>query len=145
MRKQIFTAVFAAALGAAGCNSGSPGGATNAGDRSSNPLSPDEQKFTLSVPTLSTHLKQSEAKVVAIGVKRGKNFDKDVSLKFDNLPKGVTADPSAPTIKHGEEETKVTFKAADDAAIGDFTVKVTGHPGAGGDATNDIKLTVGKK
>jgi hypothetical protein len=29
--------------------------------------------------------------------------------------------------------------------LGDFTVKVTGHPTKGPDATNELKITVAKK
>ena len=37
-------------------------------------------------------------------------------------------------------------KAADDAALGDFTVKLTGHTATSGtDATNELKLTVAQK
>jgi hypothetical protein len=137
-----------AGLGLVGCNKGTPGGpgATNTGSHSvTTAVSTAEDTFTLSTPTLSTHLKQGESKVVTIGIHRGKNFGQDVSLKLDGLPEGVTADPSAPTIKAGDEDAKVTFKASDKAALGDFTVKVTGHPGKGADASHDLKLTIEKK
>ena len=146
--KQLLASTLAAvcAVGVAGCGTGTPGGpgATNAGSGRTH-LTTADDTFTLSTPTLSTHIKQSESKVVTIGVKRGKNFGQDVTLKLDGLPKGVTADPASPTIKAGEEEAKVTIKAADDAALGDFTVKLTGHPGTGADASNEFKLTVEKK
>ena len=57
----------------------------------------------------------------------------------------MTIDSANPVIKHGDTEAKLTFKAADDAALGDFTVKVTGHPTKGADASNEIKITVAKK
>jgi hypothetical protein len=57
----------------------------------------------------------------------------------------VTLDPASPVIKHGDTEAKITLKAADDAAVGDFTLKVTGHPTKGADAANEFKLTVDKK
>jgi hypothetical protein len=50
-----------------------------------------------------------------------------------------------PLIKHGDTEAKLTFKATDDASLGDFTVKVTGHPTKGSDAANDFKIGVVKK
>ncbi|HSQ56776.1 MAG TPA: hypothetical protein VLM40_13630 [Gemmata sp.] len=144
--KRILAAAIVAAVGSSalvGCSSGSQGGpgASNKGGV----VSPSDDAFTLSVPTLSTKIKQGEAKVVEIGIKRGKNFGQDVSLKLDGLPMGVTADPSTPDIKAGQEEAKVTLKAADTAALGDFTVKVTGHPKTGADATNEFKLTIDKK
>lgn len=128
-----------------GCNKGTEGGpgATNASNKSR--LGQAEDTFSLAVPTFSTKLKQGESKVVDIDIKRGKNFDQDVTLKFDHLPQGVTIEPASPLIKHGDKEAKITIKAADDAAVGDFTVKVTGHPTQGADATNDLKLTVQKK
>jgi len=104
-----------------------------------------EDTFTLSVPTLSTKFKQGEAKEITIGIKRGKNLDQDVALKLDGLPSGVTADPAAPTIKKSEKEAKINLKAANDAAVGDFTVKVIGHPSQGEDASNEFKLTIAKK
>jgi hypothetical protein len=128
-----------------GCNKGTEGGpgATNPSNKSR--IGQTEDTFSLTVPTFSTKLKQGESKVVDIGIKRGKNFDEDVALKFDNMPQGVTLDPASPVIKHGDKETKITVKAANDAAVGDFTVKVTGHPTKGADATNDLKLTVQKQ
>jgi hypothetical protein len=104
-----------------------------------------EETFNLSVPALSTHLKQGETKVASISLARGKNFDEDVTLEFDDLPKGVTIDPASHVIKHGDTEAKFTFQATDDAALGDFTVKVTGHPTKGADAKTEFKLTVDEK
>lgn len=105
----------------------------------------DKDNFRLTVPILSTKLKQGEAKSVSIGISRGKGFEQDVGLKFDSVPQGVTVDPVTPTLKHGDTEAKVTVKAAEDAAVGDFTVKVTGHPAKGTDAVSELKITVEKK
>ncbi len=80
-----------------------------------------------------------------IGIKRGKNFSEDVTLKFADGPKGVTLASASPVIMHGDTEAKVMLKATDDASLGDFTVKVTGHPAKGADATSEIKITVAKK
>jgi uncharacterized membrane protein len=97
------------------------------------------------MPLLTTRIKQSEDKVVAIGIRRGKNFDEDVTVKFEGAPKGVTVDPATATIKGGEKETKVNIKAANDADLGEFTIKVTGHADKGPDATNNLKIIVEKK
>ncbi len=94
---------------------------------------------------MSTKLKQGETKDLAIEVARGKNFSEDVALNFAGVPQGVTLDPSSPVVMHGDKETKVTVKVAADAALGDFTIKVTGHPTRGADATNEFKMTVAKK
>ncbi len=154
--KNIFLATAVLALiGLVGCNNGTPGGPgvdkaktqekNSTVSRAEHGVRQAEDTFTLNPPHLSTKIKQGEAKEVTIGIKRGKNFDQDVALKLEGLPSGVTADPASPTIKKSETEAKINLKAANDAAVGDFTVKVTGHPSQGADATNEFKLTVAKK
>ena len=49
-----------------------------------------DDTFNLSMPLMSTTLHQGESKEVAVGIKRGKNFDEDVTLKFAEGPQGVT-------------------------------------------------------
>jgi uncharacterized membrane protein len=147
--KGLYASLLVAAVVAfTGCNgkstSGGPG-ATNKESSKGTHVGQTDNSFKLSTPTLATKLKQSENKVATISIKRGKNFDQDVTLKFEGLPQGVSIDPANPVLKHGEEEVKVTIKAADDAAVGDFTVKVVGHPKEGPDAVSDLKLEVSKK
>lgn len=136
----------------AGCSQGTPGGpgATNPpADNSTTVQRPDygqaEETFKLTVPTLSTQMKQGETKTASIGISRGKNFDQDVTLKFEELPAGVTITPDTTMIMHSQTEASITLQAADDAALGDFTIKVIGHPKTGVDATSQFKLTVDKK
>lgn len=108
-----------------------------------NPLAGDpENTFRLDAPNLGVSIKQGETKVVTIGISRSKNFDQDVTLKFGDLPKGITIDPAEPTIKHGENDVKLNVTAAGDAAVNDFTIKMTGSPATGKEATNEFKLTV---
>lgn len=104
-----------------------------------------KDSFTLSMPFWTTALKQGETKAVSITISRDKRFDQDVALKFDDLPKGVTVEPVGAVIKNGETEAKFALKAADDASLGDFAVKVTGHPTKGADTTHEFKFTVAKK
>ncbi len=101
--------------------------------------------FTLSMPFWTTALKQGESKSVTIAIKRDTQFDQDVTIKFMDLSKGMSVEPSTALIKNGESEAKFVLKAAEDAAIGDFAIKVTGHPAKGADATNEFKFTVAKK
>jgi uncharacterized lipoprotein NlpE involved in copper resistance len=155
MKNCILTAAAVALIGLVGCNNGTPGGPgvdkaksqekESRTKRVEDSVRQAEDTFTLSVPTFSTKVKHGESKEVTIGIKRGKNFDQDVALKFDGLPSGVTADPPAPTIKSSETEAKINLKVADNASVGDFTVKVIGHPTKGEDATNELKLTIAKK
>jgi hypothetical protein len=104
-----------------------------------------DNTFNLSVPMMSSSLKQGDSAEATIGIKRAKNFDEDVALKFAEVPKGVTIEPASPVIKHGDEDVKITFKAEDEARVGDFKVKVSGHPAKGGDAQIEFKLTIAPK
>src|SRR5207244_3839043 len=140
----IVCLVVSAALALTGCENGKPGG-PGATNPSTHAIGTAEDTFKLETPTLSTKIKQGETKSFSISIKRGKNFDEDVALQFSDLPKGVSLDPPAPMIKHGEKEVHVNAKATDDAALGDFTVKVNGHPAKGSDATNEFKMTIDKK
>ena len=100
----------------------------------------------LSVPLLATSLKQGETKSVDISINRGTNFDADIALSFSDLPTGITLNPARPAIKHGDTKVSITVAATEDAALGDFIVKVTGQPSQGAvDAVNDLKLTVSEK
>jgi uncharacterized membrane protein len=104
-----------------------------------------DDSFSLDLPNLATKIKQGESKVITIGIKRGKNFDQDVTIKFDNVPKGLAFDAPAPVLKRGETETKFTAMATDDAAIGDFVIKTTGQPARGAAAQSELKVTIDKK
>jgi hypothetical protein len=74
-----------------------------------------DHTFTFSMPLMSTTLHQGESKVVAV------------------------------VVKHGDTEANLTFKDSDNASLGEFPGKVTGHPTKGADASNDFKITVAKK
>lgn len=146
--KTPFAGLLTSALVAlAGCNQGTPGGQ---GVTTKPPHKPPaygeaENTFNLSMPRRLTTLHQGETKDVSIGIERGKNFDGDVTLAFADGPQGVTIDSANPVIKHGDTEAIVTLKALSDAALGDFTIKVTGHPPTGPDAANQLKITVSRK
>ena len=143
--KFIFSTAFTVCLMTlTGCGNGTPGG-PGANVNKPPVVGRADETFTLDVPNLSTSLKQGETKMFSIAIKRGKNTDQDVKLSFTDMPKGVTFDPASPTIKHGDQDVKISATAADDAALGDFVVKVAGHPTTGADATNTMKLTVVKK
>ena len=146
--KALFSGLVAGTLViVAGCaDKGSPGGPGVTKDKTSGKtVGQAEETFSLKPPMTSTTIKQGEAKEITIGMKRGKNFSENVTLSFNDLPKGVSIEPSKPTIDSGKDEAKVTVKAADNADLGDFVVKVTGHPSSGPDAINDLKLKIEKK
>jgi uncharacterized membrane protein len=104
-----------------------------------------DRTFSLDVPDLPTTLKQGETKTLSISISRGTDFDQDVTLELSGMPQGVTADPPRAMIKHGESETSIKLQAADDAALGDFTINVIGHPATGADAKTEFKVKVSEK
>lgn len=104
-----------------------------------------KDSFTLSLPLLSTSIQQGETITVAIGISRDKSFDKDVMLRYGKAPTGVTIEPAEPIIKRGGTESPITFTTADDAALGDFAIAVTGYPTKGANASGEFKLTVTAK
>jgi hypothetical protein len=145
--KTSFADLLAVALVAlTGCNEGKPGGSGISNPPRRQPAYGEAEKtFKLSVPLMSTTVHQGETKEVEIGIERGKNFEGDVTLEFADGPEGVTLESASPIIKHGDTGAKVTLKAKADASLGDFTVKMTGHPAKGPDATSEFKITVAKK
>jgi hypothetical protein len=145
--KRLFPGLLVSALAVlAGCNQGTPGGPGATGTTTKkSAYEQANDTFNLKVPILATTLKQGERKAASIGIKRGKNFDEDVALKFAGMPKGLTLEPSSAIIKHGDEEAKFTLIASNDASLGDFTINVTGHPSKGADALIAFKIAVDKK
>ena len=151
--KSLQVGLVALALAALnGCTQGTPGGpgtTSTPGTTTTTAQKPilgqAEDTFNLSVPLLSSSLKQGEQMEATIGIKRAKNFDQDVALQFADVPAGVTVEPASPTIKHGDTDAKITFKAGDEAPLGSFKVTVTGHPTKGGDAQIDFKLAIAAK
>jgi len=132
------------ALVSTGCErTGTPGGPGASATGTKPPLY-GEADNTFDLTTHSASLKQGEAKPVSIGIKRGTNFQGDVAITFADIPQGVTIEPTSTAIKHGDTEAKVTIKAGPDASLGDFMIKVTGHPTKGSNALVDLKLSVSK-
>jgi uncharacterized membrane protein len=125
-------------------HAGGPGAATSASQKAP-VVGESEGTFDLSPPSTAVHVKQGETKEVRIDIKRGKNFDKDVALKFADVPKDVEVKPADPVIKHGDTGVVLMITAKDTAAVGDFKVKVTGHPTEGKDAAETLEIKVSAK
>jgi uncharacterized membrane protein len=106
-------------------------------------MTPDT--FKLSLPSTSTHVKQGESNTASISISRGKTFSQDVRLSFENLPPGVTVEPTTATVKPGDSSVMVTVRASETAKPGDYAVRVIGHPASGPDSNGDMKITVKQK
>jgi hypothetical protein len=143
MKKSLNGWTLAAILAIAGCNQGTPGGPGATKDNTK--LNQADSTFNLSVPVLASSVKQGNQIEATVGINRAKNFAEDVSLKFADVPKGVTVEPANPSIHHGDTSAKIKFTAIDDAPLGDFKIKVIGHPDKGSDAQVEFKLEVSAK
>lgn len=143
--KRFFTAIlFALLITAMGCNQGTSGGPGATDPPSKAPLTGQtEDTFSLTIPAVQ--LAQNESKTVIVGINRGKNFSEDVSLNLAGMPTGVTMDPATALIKRGDTDASLTLRAAGDAALGDFTVKVIGRPTRGADAVTEMSVTIVKQ
>jgi hypothetical protein len=148
MKNLLAASALLALVAVVGCDKGgsTPGGpGVTRSDSGRNMMSEADGTFSMSMSSSSMTIKQGETKSVTITLKRGKNFGEDVQLKFEGGPKGVTFEPASPTIMSSDKEVQVKVAAADDAALGEFTVKVSGQPAKGPAATHDFKITVEKK
>ena len=105
-----------------------------------------DKTFSLSVPFESVTLTQGEEKSMLIGINRGENFREAVEIDVSGLPQGVTLETSKPVIEQGDTDAALMLKAAPDAALGDFTFKVTGRTASSGaDFSKEVNLTVDEK
>ncbi len=155
MKKELAGFMVAMCLAPMGCTQtstpGGPGVTTTPNSSNSTQTTVNRpmygespRTFELSVPMLSTQVKQGETKTATISLSRGKDFDEDVTLQLGGIPEGVTIEPSTPKIMRGDKDVKLNVTAAHDAAVGEFTLKVIGHPSQGADATSTMKLAVVK-
>ncbi len=138
--------VLLASLALTGCDKSTTGGPGATPPNAAKPVTPvTGGTFTLSLSPDSASFKQGEAKAFTVTIKRNDNFSETVALEFSGIPKGVSIDPAKPVIGQGDTEAKFTLKSDAEAAIGEFVVKMVGHPAKGLDAVSDIKITIAAK
>jgi hypothetical protein len=141
-------AAVVAALTLGGC-AGAPDRTT--GDKPGGRGAPDEKTVhgpaddSFNLSSERAFLRQGERRTMAVTIYRNVNFKDDVTLGFGELPKGVSVDDSSPVIKRNDSEAHFALTASDDASIGDFSIRITGHPSKGADASNDFNITVAAK
>ena len=101
--------------------------------------------FRLSVPALSTDVKQGETQVVKMTVERGEGFKQSVKLEVQ-APTGLQVDLESSTVKPGDKgDVQLKITAAKDAPLGDVKVMVKGTPDKGDPTTTEFKVTVSAK
>lgn len=135
-----------AAIVVAGCDhKASTAGGPGATDPTVKPPLYGEADNTFNLTASSMSVKQGDTAQGTIGIKRGTNFAQDVTLAFENVPKGVTIDSPSLAIKSGGTDAQFKVTAGDEAAPGEFNISVIGHPMSGGNATSQFTLTLAKK
>lgn len=146
MKVLTFIIILLASLAITGCDKSTTGGpGANAPNTNKSVPPATGGTFTLSLSPDSVSIKQGEAKAITVTINRNDNFHEVVALEFSGIPKGVSIDPARPALAQGDTETKFTLKSTDEAALGDFVVKMVGHPTKGLDSLSDIKLTIAAK
>lgn len=102
-----------------------------------------DHSFSLSVPFETIAMTQGGQAPVKIGINRGLNFDEEVNIEVSGLPTGVTLEKENLVIDVGSQDATLVLEAASNAALGDFSFKVTGHTASSGaDFSRDIKLKI---
>lgn len=141
MMNHTLTTCVLLAVALTGCTRGMRGGP---GSTDKNP-GDAQDGFTLSVLRPAGDLKQGTTQGLRIVIQRDESFDHNVVLKFSDMPMGVTLRPVVPVIKHDDDEVLLTLRAADNAAVGTFSIQVHGRPTQGVDSLNEIRFTVVKR
>jgi hypothetical protein len=144
VRPSLCALSIAGLLATGGCSLGSAGGPGASDSGSRQPIvGQADDTFQLSTPDAT--LRQGETKSVSFTIKRALNFEEDVTVRFPDMPKGLSVDNRCPLIKHGDSEARFALTATDDASLGEFSLPVTSHPSKGSDATNKFNVTVTEK
>ena len=101
--------------------------------------------FRLSVPALSTTVKQGEVQTVRVSVDRGEGFKQPVKLEV-KAPAGLQVDPSTTTVQLGDKgDVQLKITAAKDAPLGDQKIVVKGTPDKGESTETEFTVTVSAK
>jgi len=106
-------------------------------------IAPVNEEFSMTVPG-NTTIKQGETATVVITLNRGAYFKRDVQLKIK--ADGVLIMPTSVLVKASDlPDAKIQIVAAKDAAIGEYSVTVTGIPAVGRNATTTFTVSVVSK
>ena len=98
--------------------------------------------FTIAVPTFSTEIKQGEVQSVAISLERGDYFKQDVKLQI-KTSRGISIDPTSVVIKASDKpDVQLRIAAAQNAALGEYRVSITGIPETGESTSTEFNVKV---
>jgi len=132
-----FISSVALALAVAGCQETTSTGPAAGTTRSGKPV---VKKLSLVAATGQT-IKQGDTDDVSIRITRD-NFDDPVTIRLNDLPKGVELLGDEAVIPAGQTSIKIQLKAAADAAVGDHKVTIDAKAPGLADNTQTFTLTV---
>jgi uncharacterized membrane protein len=130
MRLQTLSVVALALV--VGCNKSPEGGTPNT-----------KSSFKISLPVMTKDIKQGDTLTQEGSLDRGSDFKKDVKLTVTK-PDKIEVKLSKDVVKASEDaKFTITVTPAKDAPLGEHSIKVTGTPEGGGDATSgEFKVKV---
>ena len=92
-------------------------------------IAPVNEQFNIVVPTSST-IKQGAGTTVTVSLNRGAYFKRDVKLDFET--QGIHVAPNNVMVKASDTpDVFLQITADKDAALGEYSVSVTGTPTSG--------------
>ncbi len=90
-----------------------------------------DEGFKIAVPTFATTIKQGETQSIPVTLERDKYFKQDVKVLISTT-KGISIDPTSVMVKSNDKpEVQVRITAAQDAALGEYSIRVLGTPKTG--------------
>jgi uncharacterized membrane protein len=134
MRKGLTAAGLIVVAALAGCKSSQTGGMSG------------KDTFKITVPAMSTDVKQGETALVEVSVDCGEGFNQSVKLEV-KAPKGLDVDPGGAKVKPGDKdgEVQLKIKADKDAPLGEQKFIVLGTPDVGEAVEVEFKVIVSAK
>jgi uncharacterized membrane protein len=133
MKKIIMIVVALAWVTVCGCQSSSSrGGSVLRGEG-----------FKIAVPTYDTEVKQGEIKIVAVSLERGESFKQDVRLQINTIKGGISVEPAKVLVKASDKpDVQLRITVPKDAALGEYSLSVTGTPETGEPTSTSFNVKV---
>ena len=101
-----------------------------------------KERFSITVPTFDTSIKQGEVQTVTISLQRAADFNEDVTLQV-KASKGIRVEPAGATVKASDKpDVQLQVDVATDAVIGEYHVYVKGTPVTGEATSVEFKVEV---
>ena len=101
-----------------------------------------DEGFRISAPAFTTEVKQGDRQTVTVSLVRDKYFKQDVTLRA-TATDGIDVNPSKVTVEASESpDVQFQIKADEDAALGEYLVRVVATPETGNATALDFKVKV---